>query len=93
MAELPGIDFSARDDRSPHSDLGGLTDNTGSYADLVHPETIKDVSMHFPRFQWSRCFVSAIHREIEAKPWAHSTALGEDFAAKVLGNTLMEPYE
>lgn len=49
--------------------------------------------MHFPRFQWSRCFASTVQREIEVKPWAHSTALGEEFAAKVLGNTLMEPYE
>lgn len=48
--------------------------------------------MHFPRFQWSPCFASIIRRETDLKPWAHSSVL-EDFAAKVLGNTLMEPYE
>ncbi|OQD89913.1 hypothetical protein PENANT_c002G00712 [Penicillium antarcticum] len=34
-----------------------------------------------------------IKDEIELKPWAHSTALGEEFEQKVLGNRLMEPYE
>ncbi|KAJ5702710.1 cyanamide hydratase [Penicillium malachiteum] len=74
--------------------LATIFDNTGSYADLVHPDTIKDVSVHFPRHHWSGCFAATIHREIGAKPWAHTTALGEeDFPAKVLGNKLMEPYE
>ncbi|KAJ5097403.1 hypothetical protein N7456_008124 [Penicillium angulare] len=74
--------------------LATIFDNTGSYADLVHPDTIKDVCAHFPRHQWSGCFVATIRRENALKPWAHSTALGEEeFPAKVLGNTLMEPYE
>jgi cyanamide hydratase len=70
------------------------TDNTGSYADLVHPNTIEDVSKHFPRLSWSNCFAATIHRENTLKPWAHTTALGEEaFPAKVLGNKLMAPYE
>lgn len=73
--------------------LGG-TDNTGAYPDLVHPDTIKDVSEHFPRHAWSQCFASTIHRENGLKPWAHTTTLGEEaFPAKVLGNKLMEPFE
>ncbi|KAJ5450060.1 urea hydro-lyase/cyanamide hydratase, partial [Penicillium daleae] len=65
-------------------------DNTGAYADLVHPETIKDASEHFPRLKWSNCFTDMIHRENGLKPWAHTTALGEEeFPAKVLANTLM----
>ncbi|KAJ5987093.1 urea hydro-lyase/cyanamide hydratase [Penicillium sp. IBT 35674x] len=74
--------------------LATIFDNTGSYADLVHPDTIKDVCAHFPRHHWSGCFAATIHRENGLKPWAHTTALGEEaFPAKVLGNTLMEPYE
>ncbi|KAJ6013828.1 hypothetical protein N7540_008419 [Penicillium herquei] len=74
--------------------LATIFDNTGSYADLVHPDTIKDVSAHFPRHHWSGCFAATIRRENGLKPWAHTTALGEeDFPAKVLGNKLMEPYE
>jgi cyanamide hydratase len=70
------------------------SDNTGAYADLVHRDTIADVSDHFPRHQWSNCFAATIRRENGLKPWAHTTALGEEaFPAKVLGNTLMEPYE
>ncbi|CAI7634357.1 unnamed protein product [Penicillium pancosmium] len=74
--------------------LATIFDNTGAYADLVHPATIEDVSAHFPRHHWSQCFAATIHRENGLKPWAHTTALGEeDFPAKVLGNKLMEPYE
>lgn len=71
-----------------------LTDNTGSYADLVYPSTIEDVSKHFPRLKWSNCFAATIRRENSLKPWAHTTVLGEEaFPAKVLGNKLMAPYE
>lgn len=74
--------------------LGFRTDNTGSYADLVHPDTIEDVSKHYPRHQWSNCFAATIRQENGLKPWAHTTALGEEeFATKVLGNKLMQPYE
>ncbi|KAJ5677152.1 uncharacterized protein N7477_002785 [Penicillium maclennaniae] len=74
--------------------LATIFDNTGAYADLVHPDTIKDVSEHYPRQAWSQCFASTIHRENSLKPWAHTTALGEEaFPAKVLANKLMEPFE
>ncbi|PYH87882.1 cyanamide hydratase [Aspergillus ellipticus CBS 707.79] len=74
--------------------LATIFDNTGLYADLVHPSTIEDVSTHYPRLKWSHCFASTIHRELEIKPWAHTTALGvEDFPNKVLSNTLMASYE
>lgn len=71
-----------------------VIDNTGTYADLVHPDTIKDVTAHFPRRHWSACFAATVQRENSLKPWAHTTALGEEeFPAKVLGNKLMEAYE
>ncbi|WEW57943.1 cyanamide hydratase family protein [Emydomyces testavorans] len=74
--------------------LATIFDNTGSYADLVHPATIEDVSKHFPRLGWSNCFAATIRRENGLKPWAHTTALGvEEFPSKVLGNKLMAPYE
>jgi cyanamide hydratase len=69
-------------------------DNTGSFVELVHPETIAAVSKVHPRLGWSHCFAATIRKEIALKPWAHSTALGEEeFAAKVLGNTVMAPFE
>lgn len=68
-------------------------DNTGAYADLVHQDTIEAVSTAFPRLKWSSCFVEAIHKENRLKPWAHSTALGEEFPARIMGNKLMAPYE
>lgn len=74
--------------------LATIFDNTGSYANLIHPSTIQDVSSHFPRLKWSGCFASTIHEENRLKPWAHTTTLGEEeFPDKVLGNTLMASYE
>ncbi|KAJ6022893.1 uncharacterized protein N7446_013246, partial [Penicillium canescens] len=73
--------------------LATIFDNTGAYADLVHADTIKDVCVHFPRMRWSRCFAATVQSEIGLKPWAHSTALGKEFSEKVLGNSLMDPYE
>jgi cyanamide hydratase len=78
----------------PNADTNAAADNTGSYADLVHKDTIEAVSRQFPRLRWSNCFTDTIHKENALKPWAHTTALGEaEFPAKVLGNTLMAPYE
>lgn len=74
--------------------IGTLSDNTGTHANLIHPSTIEDVSKHFPRQKWSDCFAATIRRENSLKPWAHTTALGEEaFPNKVLGNKLMAPYE
>ncbi|KAH8697335.1 cyanamide hydratase family HD domain-containing protein [Talaromyces proteolyticus] len=74
--------------------LATIFDNTGSYADLVHLDTIEAVTKAYPRLDWKNCFAKTIRKEIALKPWAHTTALGEeDFPAKVLGNTLMAPYE
>lgn len=73
--------------------LNGL-DNTGDHESLIHPSTIEDITKHFPRVKWSSCFAGTIQREISLKPWAHSTVLGEEeFPKKILGNTLMAPYE
>ncbi|CRG85035.1 hypothetical protein PISL3812_02184 [Talaromyces islandicus] len=73
--------------------LATIFDNTGTFVDLVHPDTIAAVSKAYPRLGWSQCFAATIRKEIALKPWAHSTELGEEFAAKVLGNTVMAPFE
>ncbi|ODM21973.1 hypothetical protein SI65_02817 [Aspergillus cristatus] len=74
--------------------LATILDNTGAHESLIHPSTIEDIAKHFPRMKWSSCFVGTIKREISLKPWAHSTVLGEEeFPKKILGNTLMAPYE
>ncbi|KAI9860350.1 MAG: hypothetical protein M1824_003125 [Vezdaea acicularis] len=74
--------------------LATIFDNIGSHEDLVHQETIRDVTSHFPRNKWSSCFAETINEEKSLKPWAHTTALGEeDFPNGVLNNKLMEPYD
>ncbi|OGE47687.1 hypothetical protein PENARI_c038G06119 [Penicillium arizonense] len=73
--------------------LATMFDNIGAWADLVHPSTIEDVCKHFPRLKWSHCFASTIREENSLKPWAHTTVLGEESPARVMGNKLMAPYE
>jgi cyanamide hydratase len=71
-------------------------DNMGlpNLAALVHKETIEDVVKAHPRNGWSACFAKTIRKENGLKPWAHTTALGEeDFPNGVLNNQLMAPYE
>ena len=71
-----------------------LEDNMGGHADLVHKETIMDVTKHYPRKKWSSCFAATIRKENRLKPWAHTTALGEeDFPDGVMNNELMAPYD
>lgn len=66
----------------------------GGHAELVHKETIEDVVLHYPRKKWSSCFAGTIRRENGLKPWAHTTALGEEeFPRGVEGNELMAPYD
>ncbi|ELR02912.1 hypothetical protein VC83_02667 [Pseudogymnoascus destructans] len=74
--------------------LATIFDNIGKNAELVHPQTIMNVTNAYPRLKWSQCFAHTIGQEMELKPWAHSSHLGEkEFREGVLGNTLMEPYE
>ena len=66
----------------------------GLHPELVHHDTIKNVTDHFPRQKWSSCFAATIRQENSMKPWAHTTALGEEeFPSGVLSNKLMEPFD
>lgn len=66
-------------------------DNTGNPKDLLHPETVREVIEEYPRPNWSSCFVAAVKREMQVKPWGHTSALGtEDFIAAVEKNKLMD---
>ena len=74
--------------------LATIFDNMGGHVDLVHKETIEDVVKHYPRKKWSTCFAATIRKENRLKPWAHTTALGEEkFPGGVENNELMAPYD
>ncbi|KFZ11728.1 hypothetical protein V502_07430 [Pseudogymnoascus sp. VKM F-4520 (FW-2644)] len=74
--------------------LATIFDNVGKNEELVHPKTIVNVTNAYPRLKWSQCFAHTIRQELELKPWAHTTHLGEkEFEEGVLGNKLMEPFE
>ena len=68
----------------------------GAHAELIHPKTIEDVSMKFPRNKWTGCFADVVKTEIKFKPWAHTTAMGsseDEIVNGILGNTIMAKYD
>ncbi|KAH6862964.1 hypothetical protein B0T12DRAFT_478323 [Alternaria alternata] len=67
-------------------------DNMGWQPHLISREVIEAVTRQLPRLSWSTCFSNQIRKEIEQKPWCHSTAI-PGFAEAVAGNEVMKPYE
>ncbi|KAM4064594.1 HD domain-containing protein [Hirsutella rhossiliensis] len=78
--------------------LATIYDNVGAhptvdnFAEILHKDTREDVVRSFDRRGWLGCFASTILREVELKPWCHSTHI-PDFEQHILGNKLMKPYE
>lgn len=73
------------DNASDHPYVKNITE-------IIHTETLKDVTKAFPRHQWLGCFANTIEREESLKPWCHSTHI-PDFAQVILNNTFMKQYE
>ncbi|CAK7225701.1 hypothetical protein SCUCBS95973_005952 [Sporothrix curviconia] len=74
--------------------LATIYDNMGGNPGLVHADTKVDVNKQFPRNGWSACFSKTIREENALKPWAHTTALGEEaFPEGVLHNKLMAEFD
>ncbi|VDC05220.1 unnamed protein product [Peniophora sp. CBMAI 1063] len=82
--------------------LATILDNVGKRADLVHKDLIESTVKAFPRNGWSGCFAGTIHKELNLKPWCHTTTFespswqpggSSNFANDVLGNTAMQPYD
>jgi len=73
-----------------------IVDNMGLHSQLVHPKTIEEISLSYPRNKWTGCFADVVKTEIKLKPWSHTTSMGPSenaIVAGVLGNKLMEPYD
>ena len=71
-------------------------DNMGSYAQLIHPQTIEDISNKFPRNKWTGCFADVVKTEIKLKPWSHTTSMGpsqDEIVRGVLANKVMAKYD
>jgi cyanamide hydratase len=74
--------------------LATIYDNVSNRPEIVHEVTRVDVNKAFPRNGWSKCFHDTILEENGAKPWAHTTSLGEEeFPNSVLGNKFMAEYD
>lgn len=94
LLQLATIFGKAKINSTKAGKLTAMIDNMGGHKDLIHEDTIKDVTNRYPRNKWSSCFAATIRKENGLKPWAHTTTLGEeDFPNGVQGNKLMQPYE
>lgn len=94
LLQLATIFGARRPTISETEELTTMVDNMGGHKDLVHEDTIKDVTACYPRNKWSSCFAATIRKENGLKPWAHTTTLGEDdFPNGVQNNKLMQPYD
>ncbi|GAA5884266.1 hypothetical protein JCM6882_002202 [Rhodosporidiobolus microsporus] len=54
--------------------LGTLYDNLYANSSWIHPSTAAAVVELYPRQGWANCFHSTMKREVELKPWSHTTA-------------------
>ncbi|TFB01526.1 Cyanamide hydratase [Trichoderma ghanense] len=73
------------DNASNHPHVENITE-------IIHTDTLIDVTKAFPRLQWLGCFADTIDREEALKPWCHSTHI-PDFAEVIRKNTFMQPYD
>ncbi|BGP36958.1 hypothetical protein JCM10449v2_000862 [Rhodotorula kratochvilovae] len=53
--------------------LGTLYDNIAANRAWIHPKTAAQIVERFPREGWSDCFHHWMKREVELKPWSHTT--------------------
>ncbi|GAA6000494.1 uncharacterized protein JCM10292_001541 [Rhodotorula paludigena] len=65
--------------------LGTLYDNIAQYRSWVHPQTVAEICKAYSRDAWAGCFHDTMKREIELKPWSHTTIF--DFSADEKGVT------
>ncbi len=78
--------------------LATIFDNVTSHPhlpnikDLIHVETREDVIRAYPRTAWLSCFASTVQKEVQLKPWSHTTHI-PNFGEKILGNSVMAQYE
>jgi cyanamide hydratase len=78
--------------------LATIYDNASNHpyvekiTDIIHTDTLVDVTKVYPRLQWLGCFADTIDREETLKPWCHSTHI-PDFSQVIRNNTFMQPYD
>ncbi|KAJ6470939.1 cyanamide hydratase [Mycena sanguinolenta] len=82
--------------------LATILDNVGLRSNLIHPNLIESTVAAFPRLGWSEHFARVIEKELDLKPWCHSTTFEipawtrgtpSNFATDVRGNDVMRPFE
>ncbi|KAK3196420.1 hypothetical protein K4F52_000302 [Lecanicillium sp. MT-2017a] len=78
--------------------LATIFDNVTSHPrlpnikDLIHVETRENVIQAYPRTGWLGCFARTVQKEVQLKPWSHTTHI-PNFGEKILGNSVMAQYE
>ncbi|KAI0076981.1 cyanamide hydratase [Panus rudis PR-1116 ss-1] len=82
--------------------LATILDNVGLRANLIHPTLIESATTAYPRKGWSEHFAKVIEKELETKPWCHTSTfevpnwkegIPSNFATDVRGNEVMRKYD
>ncbi|KAJ5087989.1 cyanamide hydratase [Penicillium angulare] len=78
--------------------LATIYDNVGShpnvkdFGQIIHETTRTEINDTYPRTQWCQFFANFVRKEINIKPWCHSTHI-VNFDKVVEANTLMKQWE
>ncbi|KAF7328715.1 Cyanamide hydratase [Mycena venus] len=82
--------------------LATILDNVGIRANIIHPKLIETTVAEFPRMGWSEHFARVIEKELDLKPWCHTSTFEipcwthgtpSNFATDVRGNDVMRPFD
>jgi len=82
--------------------LATILDNVGLRSNLIHPKLIETTVAEFPRMGWSEHFARVIEKELDLKPWCHTSTFEipgwtrgtpSNFATDVRGNDVMRPFD
>ena len=79
--------------------IATVLDNTGKFLKLLDKGFVREVCSKWPRISkstgetWTGCFAGVVQREMDLKPWTHTTSLGSGFVDAVKGNKALQEYE
>jgi len=73
--------------------LGTLLDNHGAHSHLINRATVDSIVEAFPRLGWNDGFADAMEREVELKPYSHTTCFEGAIWENSRANEYMKRYE
>ncbi|KZO98229.1 cyanamide hydratase [Calocera viscosa TUFC12733] len=73
--------------------LGTLLDNHGARSEWINRKTVDGIVEAYPRLEWNDGFADAMEREVELKPYSHTTCFEGAIWRNSRANSYMKVYE